>query len=732
MYGDFLLPFLVLWPMCGAVAACVLGRRSEKLRDLFASITAIVELAVFIALFFMFASHGERSFTWKDFNALGINLTMDGFRLIFGAMTAFIWTSVSLWSTEYFRRSLNRSRFCFFSLFTFGATIGVFFAADLFTAFIFFEIMGLTSYVTIVNDETPSALRAGETYIAMAIAGGMVMLMGLFLLYQQIGMPPISELAAAFQAATDKRSLYIAGALILIGYGVKAGMFPLHIWLPNSYSAAPEPATAILSGILSKVGVFGVLILCSKMFLHEKGWGMAILGLSALTMAVGSVMAVLCSDLKRTLAFSSMSQIGFILMGCAMQGILGDHNALAVRGTLLHMVNHSLIKLVLFTAAGIIFMNTGTLDLSAIRGYGRNKPLLAFSFLMGVLGIAGVPLWNGYISKTLLHESIVEYIVLVSGEPAESRLFHAVEVFFIFCGGMTVAYMIKLFAAIFLERGGNATNDRETGYMRRSTAFALVFPAILIPVLGTLPNLLMDRLADMGQGFMNGESPHHAVHYFSRINLTNTLWPLFIGIAVYLLIVRTLLIRTDAEGRRIYINAWPSGISLEQLFYRPIVKVIIWVGAFLSRVADRITNVSIIIWVGAFLSRLADSLSNVGALLWTGAFLSRLTDSLTNMHGLIWLGAFISRLADSVVNTRAVIWIGTFISRLADLLPFLAHSSVKKVRRRRQQDGQNHKEAPGGESSVKSTHKLSIWLILLLISLCICFLALFLTRRIWT
>lgn len=731
MYGDLILPFLVVWPMFGAVAACALGRLSEDLRDIFAAATAIAELAVFITLFFTLAGNGELSFTWNSFGVPGINLTLDGFRLIFGAIAAFIWSSVLIWSREYFRHSRNRSRFCFFSLFTFGAAIGVFFAADIFTSFVFFEVMGLTSYVTIVNEETPCALGAGETYIAMTIAGGMVMLMGIFLLYQHIGMPPISELAASFQAAPDKRPLYIAGALILIGYGVKAGMFPMHIWLPDSYSAAPEPATAILSGILSKTGIFGVLILCSNMFLHEKGWGMAILALAAATMAVGSVMAVLCSDLKRTLAFSSMSQIGFILMGCAMQGILGDHNALAVRGTLLHMVNHSLIKFVLFTVAGVIFMNTGTLDLNAIRGYGRNKPLLAFGFLMGALGIAGIPLWNGYISKTLLHESIVEYIILVSGQTTEGRFFQAAEVFFVFCGGMTVAYMTKLFVALFLEKGYNATDNGEIGYIKGAAAWALVLPAMLLPVLGTLPSLLMDKLADMGQGFMNGESPHHAVHYFSRTNLTNTLWPLLIGATVYLLAVRPLLMRTNEDGRRIYINAWPSGISLELLFYRPLVNAMIWIGAFLSRAADRMTNVSIIIWIGAFLSRLADSLSNVSAFLWTGAFLSRLTDSLTNTRGLIWLGVFISRLADSAVNTRVVVWIGAFLSRLADSLPsLLARSSVKKAPQY-QLSSRSNKENNDGERHMKKIHQRTLWLILLLIILCICLLAIFLTRKTW-
>ena len=123
----------------------------------------------------------------------------------------------------------------------------------------------------------------------------------------------------------------------------------------------------------------------------------------------GALLAVFSVDLKRTLACSSMSQIGFILVGVGMQGLLGEENLPAVHGTLLHMVNHSLIKLVLFMAAGVVFMNVHALDLNEIRGFGRKKPLLKSVFLAGALAIGGIPLFSGYISKTLLHESILEY-----------------------------------------------------------------------------------------------------------------------------------------------------------------------------------------------------------------------------------------------------------------------------------------------------------------------------------
>ena len=131
-----------------------------------------------------------------------------------------------------------------------------------------------------------------------------------------------------------------------------------------------------------------------------------------------------------------MSQIGFIIVGVGMQGVLGHHNALAVRGSILHLLNHSLIKLVLFMVAAIIFMNIGKFKLNDVKGFGRKKPALMFAAGFAILGVIGVPLWNGYVSKTLIHESIVEYIEMVHGT-GWAYGFKAIEVLFIIAGGMT-------------------------------------------------------------------------------------------------------------------------------------------------------------------------------------------------------------------------------------------------------------------------------------------------------
>ncbi len=616
MRGDPVLLLLTLWPIVGAFICYLIGRKSKKLRDYFADFITILEFAIVVYLLIQVMGGREYAFRLDNICSRGLYLKMDGFRALYAGIAILMWMMTTIFSREYFSHYRNRNRYYLFLLITFGSTVGVFLSGDLFTTFIYFEIMSMASYVMVVHDEKPGAMRAGDTYLAVAVLGGMVMLMGMFLLYDAVGTLDIDHLLEACEGYADKGRLYLAASLLLFGFGAKAGMFPLHIWLPKAHPVAPAPASALLSGILTKSGVFGILVISSQIFLHDAAWGFAILCIGVITMFLGAVLAVFSVDLKRTLACSSMSQIGFIMVGVGMQGLLGHHNALAIRGTILHMVNHSLIKLVLFMAAGVIYMNTHKLNLNDIRGFGRKKPLLSFIFLMGVLGIIGMPLWNGYVSKTLLHESIVEYIWLFEDYSPAARFFQVVEGIFLFSGGLTAAYMTKLYIAVFVEK--NPYNQEKLDacngkYMNKASCFALLGSAVLLPALGMLPYLLMDGIATLGQGFMHGEPPAHAVNYFSWTNIRGGLASLAIGAIVYLLVIRKCLMEKDENDQLVYVDLWPAKLDLENMLYRPVfLKVLPFVGAFCSRICDRFADTVIsshvFSTVGAFIARFFDRL----------------------------------------------------------------------------------------------------------------------------
>ncbi|MBR5406087.1 MAG: sodium:proton antiporter [Lachnospiraceae bacterium] len=591
--------------MAAGIIAYVLGHYSKKARDFFADAVTLLEIGLLIYLSVKFMGGSDVSFYAPDLCGLGISLTLDGFRVIYGIVGAFMWLCTTVFSREYMAHYPRTNRYYMFFLMTLGATVGVFLSADLFTTFLFFEIMSFTSYTWVAHDETKEALRAAETYIAVAVIGGMVLLMGLFLLYSITGtlsidmLPSILGIARQVDPSAGVR-LYAAGACMLVGFGAKAGMFPLHIWLPKAHPVAPAPASALLSGILTKSGIFGVLVISCGMFTYDPAWGFLILILGVITMFGGALLGIFSINIKRTLACSSMSQIGFILTGIGMQGLLGSQNCLAVRGTILHMVNHSLIKLVLFMAAGVIYMNLHELDLNKIRGFGRGKILLTAAFLTGGLSISGIPGFSGYVSKTLLHESIVEYMH-EAGEAAGT--FRFIEAVFLFTGGMTLAYMLKIFVAVFVEKPedlsghGDGSSVRFSGQepqepdgrtvpMSGGSAAALSLSAAALLILGFGPYRFMDRIAEMSIPFMHGSGFRENVNYFAFSNIKGGLISIALGLFMYFVFIRKLLM---VDGK--YIDAWPGWLDVEDLIYRPLLQYIIpFLLAFVLRIFDRMTD----------------------------------------------------------------------------------------------------------------------------------------------
>lgn len=614
---SFLLAFSVFFPMAAAVISYLLGRYQKNIRDYFADAVTVITFAtlLFMAVNLFIGNVQEEglALTIPQVCGFGLHFKLDGFRALYGSIASFMWMMTTLFSREYFAHYRNRNRYYLFLLLTLGATIGVFLSADFYTTFIFFEIMSFTSYVWVAHDEKKESLRAAGTYLAVAVIGGLVMLMGIFLLYSITGTLMFEDLVglsgrydlylnADASAPGAVRKLWAAGICMLFGFGAKAGAFPLHIWLPKAHPVAPAPASALLSGILTKAGMYGILILSSYIFLGNGAWGSMILIIGVCTMVVGAVLALFSVDLKRTLACSSVSQIGFILVGVGMAGLLGEENALAVRGSLLHMVNHSLIKLVLFMAAGVVFMNVHKLNLNDIKGFGRKKPLLNYIFLMGALGIAGIPLWNGYVSKTLIHESIVEYTELLK-EGAVGGIFGAgmmkgIEWIFLISGGLTAAYMTKLYVVLFVEKNNDDAlqekyDSLKGAYMNKVSAFALTVSATLLPIMGFFPGKVMNMLADMGQEFMQLKESEE-VAYFSFANLKGGLTSIVIGAVIYLVIVRLWLMKKE-DGKAVYLNRWKYYLDLENTIYRPVLlQFLPFVCGVVCRILDSLVDAVVV------------------------------------------------------------------------------------------------------------------------------------------
>ena len=639
---------IVFLPFLAAGIAYPLGRRHERTRDVFVPAFALLIFILTILLFWQRGSGPSLS----GVLSMGLSFTVDGFRTVYAVITSFMWLLTSVFSREYFQYEREGlAHYYVFWLMTLGATEGVMLSADLMTTFVFFEILSFTSFTWVLHEQTRKAIRAGYTYLFIAVIGGLLLLMGLLLLYSATGTLAFAELPAAMARVPANASsrLFPAGILILLGFGAKAGMFPLHVWLPKAHPVAPSPGSALLSGVLTKVGIYGILMTSLEAFPRHPMLGATIYVLGLVTMFLGALLALFSVNLKRTLACSSMSQVGFILTGLGsfilqealaageelanvseaaeslaqastgtlsvLHEVSGEGSVLASSGLMLHMVNHSLLKLLLFMIAGVVVMNLHQLNLNNIRGWGRKKPLLKVAFALGGLGISGVPLFNGYISKTMLHEGIVMLIEraeeIIPANGFALGFFAASEWIFLISGGLTFAYMLKLFICIFVEKNSNprvqarydgvklshrpangfsnlaarhafastrfqaaSRYSREKAaaefasvisatpaeqeaharsvapkrYMNRLSAFVILLSALFMVILGQ--PAVMNRLA----AFMTGNPEILEFQAFTLGNLKGGAISLAIGAAVYLFVVRALLMRPRKTAEDIYYN----------------------------------------------------------------------------------------------------------------------------------------------------------------------------------
>lgn len=577
---------------------------------------------------------------FEGVGGLGLHFQFTIVRGSFGVLTAFAWFVTFLYSMDYMKNDTNVTRYDFFNLFTLGATMGIFYAADLFTFFFFFEIMSFTSFMWVVHRQTKEAFYAAGTYLGIAIAGGMAILMGLFIVYNELGTLAFGELyenAVNENAAGNITWLYAAAGCMFVGFGAKAGAFPVHVWLPQSYTEAPAPATALLSAILSKTGIFGLLMVTFEVLPMQGSWGMFVLVIGVITMVLGGIKGVMSNNLKTTLAYSSMSQIGFILVGVGMQELLSEMMissvsmglngyegidevskayCMAMSGTLLHMLNHSIVKLVLFLIAGIVFMQVGSYELNKVRGFGHKKPFLLVTFLLAAAGVGGIPFLNGYVSKTLLHESIVGYTELLKGNIAEMAavaaqnyaymtfspsLLKLIEYLFLFSGGLTIAYMTKLFVVLFVEKNQDEElqnrYETEKNYASLCSRIAIGLCALPIPLIGLLPNAVAERIAEysFAETFLNSiwVFKREAVHYFSIKSLSGGLISIAVGAIVYFLIVRLLMLRNKETG---YQGIFPVWLDMEKYVYRAVFYTAIpFVLGIIARILDSIVDTIVVI-----------------------------------------------------------------------------------------------------------------------------------------
>ncbi|HHV44462.1 MAG TPA: NADH dehydrogenase [Firmicutes bacterium] len=479
--------FLVLpaIPLVGALALLGLGRRGRSLPL----------LASFLVLLVMgwgaekYLRGTQLVYTLPWVGPFVPRFQMDAVSALFLLFAAFLWWVVSLYAPEYMAHEGGPERFQFCSLLTFFAVIGVFLAGDLLTLLLFFELMTITSFFWVIHRWNLEAIRAGYLYLFFSIAGGLFILLGIVLLLGATGSVPI---LGAGRIAVESSWVSWGVALLVAGFGIKAGMVPLHLWLPHAHGVAPTPASALLSGLLIKVGAYGLLRIGAL-----AGWGLggesvipwlgpALTFLGGWTMLLGVGAALLQSDAKRLLAYHSVSQMGYIILGLGIGLFLGPAGGIGFLGSLYHIVNHGLFKAALFLGVGVVYLQTGTTDLNQLGGLWRRLPVTAVLMLLAVLGITGAPGFNGYASKTLLHHA-----VSLAADTGPAWLVW-VERLFLLVGVGTATSFAKLYYLMFL---GKPKQQWEPKVMTRSTVVALGVLGLVILGFGLRPTFFLETWA---------------------------------------------------------------------------------------------------------------------------------------------------------------------------------------------------------------------------------------------
>ncbi len=593
---EIMILLMVFAPMVIGLLPLVV--KNTKVLNLTMVALSLAELAACLYFMFNLSLVDSQVITLSWFAGIGINLKVSGFGILQAVATSLIWVGSSVFSDEYFDHApQNLRRYYSFWAITFGATLGIFLANDLYTVFIFFEAMSFASYPLVVHNQDEESIKAGNSYLSIAVIGGLVTLTGIFMLDAFTGTVVIDEIAQAVAGFENQNLLMVIAGLTFFGFAAKAGMFPLNGWLPKAHPAAPAPASAALSGILIKTGIFGAIVVTSRIMQGNEKWAMFVLVIGILTMFLGALCAFLSTNLKETLAYSSMSQIGFIVIGVAMTQFLGEHGTIAAYGTVLHMINHTMIKLVLFTCAGIVYQNTHSLDLNTVQGFGKGKKVLTACFGVASLGIMGVPFFNGYISKTLLHEAIVEKMHFLHEVNAATGFFQFTEIIFLVSGGFTVAYMTKLFICLFVKNPTKEWNLHKS-YVSKRTSVVISIVSILIFVFGAMPHNTLDKIASITTDFMGVHPMEHSVNYFSFTNLKGAIISLVIGALLYFVVAKFTVVTKD-KG---YVNPWNQNISVENLIWKPLVFTILpFVFGFIGRCIDKTTDIFLLIFRKLFM-----------------------------------------------------------------------------------------------------------------------------------
>jgi len=430
------------------------------------------------------------AFSYRDFNLYGsaeftygtISLRLDGLSLLLAALALVLGTFVSFYSGPYLAKETGQEKFYAMLAAMVGVMIGLGCASDLFNLWIWFEAMAITSYLLVAfYREQPASLEAGIKYLVQSASGSVLVLIGIGLVFSSTGTLDLKEI----QSSTAPTNILImAGALFIIGFGVKTALVPLHTWLPDAHSQAPSGISAMLSGVVIEAGLIAMLRTLSSLASITPLWGPILMGFGVLNMFAGNLLALQQKQVKRLLAYSSLVHVGYMLVGIGITISLGD--AGGAQGGFFHMLTHGLMKGLAFLAAGALLYSLhialgdhNPLTVSDLSGAARRYPIAALTLSLAVLSLAGLPPLAGFMSK---------WQIFVAGFKTENILVEILVIFAALNSVFSLAYYAPLVNSLYrlhpsevVQRGGKSPI---------TMTIPLVILAIAVLIIGIYPSML--------------------------------------------------------------------------------------------------------------------------------------------------------------------------------------------------------------------------------------------------
>lgn len=480
-----LIPLFVIIPLAGAFLIMILGRFIRNFNKYFASLVLL--FLVILSFYFLFSTREKVTVYkvggWQPVNSIpiGIYIVLDGFNTLMLCIINVIGFLSVFYSISYMSRYTSENYFYALFCLMIAGMNGVVMSGDLFNIYVFLEISAISSYALVAFGVEKNELEATFKYQVLGGIASFIILFAIGLIYWKAKTLNIADVRVVFSSGYDRTYYLFIEIMLLCGFGLKAAIIPFHAWLPDAHSSAPSPISAMLSGVLIKAaGIYVIIRLFFNMFAISQAMSVLITTLGTLSMVIGVFLAIGQWDIKRLLAYHSISQMGYVILSIGIgmmmisKGIRNEVAALAIAGGIFHLINHAAFKGLLFLNAGAIEYTIGTRDLHEMGGLAKQMPATAATSFVASMAISGIPPFNGFFSKL---------IIIIAAIMAKYYLLAALAVI---VSIITLASFLKFQRYAFFNKS-NEENRRNI----KEVPFPMLFSMIILSIICLLLSILV-------------------------------------------------------------------------------------------------------------------------------------------------------------------------------------------------------------------------------------------------